>query len=55
MKTPRYTDQHRYPNGYRRSAETNVEATFKRIRAEQSKNAKEVQAKVAPMRKAAAR
>ena len=39
MKPIRYTDQHRYPNGYRKAAETNVEATFKRARQEQKAKA----------------
>lgn len=37
MKTPRYADLHRYPNGYRKSAETDVKRTFTRIRATQAK------------------
>lgn len=51
MKPPRYTDQHRYPHGYKKAAETNVELTFKRVRQEQAKNAEERQAKVAPLKK----
>lgn len=30
MKTPRYTDSHKYPHGYVGSASTNVAATMKR-------------------------
>jgi hypothetical protein len=40
MKTPRYTDN-RYPNGYRKSVNTSVAATFKRIRAEQKAKAEQ--------------
>lgn len=50
MKTPRYTDNHRYPNGYRKAAETNVEATFKRARQEQARNQEEVAVKVQPIK-----
>ena len=46
MRTPKYTDSHRYPFGYKRAAETNVSKTFARIKANQAKNAEEVQAKV---------
>ena len=45
MKAIRFTDTERQPKGgYKRAAETNVEATFKRVRAEQAKN----QAEAAP-------
>ena len=33
MKTPKFTDTHRWPNGYRRAAETDIRRTFARIRA----------------------
>ena len=53
MKSPRYTDAHKYPNGYRKAASTDVRATFRRERerlkaaAEQAaKDAEEVAAKV---------
>ena len=52
-KTPRYTqaDIARQPKGgYRRSAETNLKATFQRIRQERSQ---EAAAKVTPLRKVA--
>lgn len=56
MKTVRYTDSHKYPNGYRKAAATDVRATFRRIRerlkaeAEQAaKDAAEVQEKVRKM------
>ena len=32
MKTPNYTDLHRYPNGYVRAEHTDVAKTFARIR-----------------------
>ncbi len=35
MKTPRYTDLLRYPNGWRKAVDTNVAETFARVRAEQ--------------------
>lgn len=46
MKTIRYTDQHRYPHGYRKAAETDIQATFKRARQQHAKNAQEVASKV---------
>ena len=52
MRTPRYTDTHRYPNGYKKSAETNVQLTFRRVRAEQEKNLAEQAVKVKPIIKA---
>lgn len=48
MKTPRYTDD-RYPNGYRKSVNTNLAATFKRIRAEQKEAAEKRDSKVQPI------
>ena len=53
MKQPRYTDTHRYQNGYRKSTNTDVAATFRRVRAEQQKNAEEAKVKVQPLKKAA--
>lgn len=38
MKTPRYTDL-RYLNGYRRSVETDVRATFRRVERERAAQA----------------
>lgn len=32
MKTPRYTDSHKYPTGYRKAAATDVRLTFRRER-----------------------
>ena len=59
MKPPRYTDSSRWPNGYRRAAETDISKTFARVRAEQKKaaeqaaiDAAEREAKLRPMRKA---
>ena len=52
MKPIRYTDQHRYPNGYRKAAETDITLSFKRARQKQAENAREVADKVATLRKA---
>ena len=41
MKPIRYTDGHKYPNGYRKEAETDIGRTFARVRAEQRKAAEE--------------
>ena len=30
--TPRYTDSHRYPHGYRAACDTNIAKTFERVR-----------------------
>jgi hypothetical protein len=51
MKTPKYTDLHRYPNGYRKSTETDVTGTFRRIRREQEQARKETEAKVKPIQR----
>ena len=51
MKTPRYTDNHRFPHGYKKAAETNVEATFKRVRAELQRNQEEAAVKVQPLKR----
>lgn len=32
MKTPKYTDLDRYPNGWKPAAQTNVAETFARVR-----------------------
>lgn len=53
MRTPRYTDMHRYANGYRKSTNTDVAATFRRVRAEMQKDAEEVKVKVQPLKRAA--
>lgn len=34
MKTPKYTDHHKYTNGYVPAANTNIEVTFRRVRRE---------------------
>lgn len=36
MKTPRFTDQHRYPTPYRPSSSTDIRKTFRRARREQA-------------------
>ena len=43
MKTPRFTDSHKYPNGYRKAAATDIRATFRRYRAEQKALAEEAE------------
>lgn len=47
MKEPRYTDRHRYPNGWVKSTETDVRATFDRVRKQQEA----AKAKTIPIRK----
>ena len=37
MKQPKYTDSHKFPNGYVPAASTDIARTFARIVAEQSK------------------
>ena len=44
VKTPRYTDGHKYPTGYRKAASTDVRLTFRRER-ERIKTATEQAAK----------
>ena len=55
VKIPRYTaeDLRRYKNGYRKAANTDVAATFRRVRAEMQKNVEEVKIKVQPLKRAA--
>ena len=53
MKTPRYTDSHKYPHGYRKSTNTDIEATFRRIKQENAKNLAEQAVKVQPLKRAA--
>ena len=57
MKQPKYTDL-RYPNGYTPAAATDLEKTFRRIRAEQkaaaeleARNKAEAEQKTRPMRR----
>jgi hypothetical protein len=50
VKTPRYTDQ-RYPHGYRKSTNTDIKATFRRVRDQQKKNAEEAHDKVRELKK----
>lgn len=52
MRVPKYTDTARYPNGYRKSTNTDVAATFRRIRTEQQRIAEEAKAKVAQIKRA---
>ena len=60
MKAPRWTDAHKYPQGYRKAANTDVAATFRRVRerikaqAEQAaKDEAERAEKLRPMKRAA--
>ena len=60
MKAPKFTDAHKYPNGYRKAAATDVRLTFRRererLRAEAERKERdqaEAEAKVRQMRKAA--
>lgn len=46
-KTPRYTDEYRYPAGYTRADRTNVAETFARVR-----KRLEAERKVIPIAKA---
>lgn len=38
MKTPRFTDLHRFPHGYTHSKATDVAKTFARVRREMAKS-----------------
>ena len=51
MKTPRYSDN-RYLHGYRKSTNTDLRSTFRRVREEQKRIAEEQQVKVAPLKRA---
>ena len=53
MRQPRYTDTARYPNGYRKSTNTDVAATFRRVRATHERIKTEQAVKVQPMKRAA--
>jgi len=46
----KFTDEHRYPHGYRKAQDTDVRKTFARVREQQAKNEAEVKAKVTPMK-----
>lgn len=46
-KTPKYTDGHRWPHGYRKAIDTSVAETFARVRAQQQANNREAEQKVA--------
>ena len=41
MKEPKYTDRHRYPNGYKPANQTNIRETFDRIERDQRERAEE--------------
>lgn len=41
MRVPRFTDLHRYPQGYTPASATNIEATFRRARTEQKAKAEQ--------------
>ena len=41
MKAPRYTDTTKYPNGYRKSTNTDISVAFRRVRLEQSRVAEQ--------------
>lgn len=43
---PRFTDKHRYPHGYRKADQTDVRATFARVRERQAAAVDEAKAKV---------
>jgi hypothetical protein len=47
MKTPRYTDLARYPNGWKKAVDTNVAETFEKVR----KQLAQTQTKVQPIRR----
>ena len=49
MKTPRYTDAHRWPHGYRKSDDTNIAETFQRVRQQQEAAAREAEKVVRPI------
>lgn len=55
MKRPKFTDQARYPNGYRRAVDTDIQATFARIWRQQRENDREREQKVAALAKRQAR
>lgn len=52
MRSPKYTDTARYKHGYRKSTNTDIRATFRRVKQEQAENIAEQAVKVAPLRKA---
>ena len=49
MKPPKYTDSHKYPNGYRKAAETDISKTFARIKSQLKTNQEELSVKVKPL------
>ncbi|MDO8706724.1 MAG: hypothetical protein Q7J84_17480 [Sulfuricaulis sp.] len=50
-KPIRFTDQDRYPQPYRKAAETDITIRFRRVRAEQAKIAEEQKTKVQALRR----
>jgi hypothetical protein len=50
MKTPKFTDNHRYPHGYIPWEATNIKKTFARIKAERKQIEQEQKEKVSPLR-----
>ena len=46
MKNPKYTDLHRYRHGYRKSTETDITGTFRRVLREREANKLEADIKV---------
>lgn len=48
---PKFTDGHRYPNGYKPAVDTNIKETFERIKRQRKQNAAEVAAKVEPIKR----
>lgn len=39
MHKPKFTDAHKYPDGYRRAVDTDIQETFRRIRRRQQEQA----------------
>ena len=54
---PKFTDQHKYPHGYRSAVNTNLQETFARIererKAKEKANAEEAAQKVQPLKRTA--
>ena len=53
MKTPRFTDTHKFPVPYKPAASTDITATFRRVKAQQAKDAAEREQKVSKIRRKA--
>ena len=52
MKEPKFTDQHRYPHGYKPARETDIRETFARAQEQIRQNAAERVRKCVEMKKA---